>query len=118
MPTPTREQLNDPAFTKAIVDMIHSQPFQIGTPISDLLRRQPRFRKMREVHARRARKLRRRGEYVHFLRWEHGHCIYGWGGPIPDTITFHRMPRKKADPVYVPINYTTIYQLTLSESVP
>jgi hypothetical protein len=52
----------------------------------------PRYRRMREVHAQRARKLRRRGEYVHFLRWHHGHCIYGWGGPTPDTFTFRMHP--------------------------
>lgn len=51
-----------------------------------------RFRVAREVHARRARKLRRRGEDVHFERWEHGHCIYSWGGPTPTTFNFRRMP--------------------------
>jgi hypothetical protein len=113
MPTPTREQLNDPAFTAAIMQMIRSQTFQPHTPMADLLKR-PRFRRMREVHAQRARKLHRRGEYVHFLRWEHGHCIYGWGGPIPDMITINRMPRKKSEPVYTPISYRTMY-LPVSE---
>jgi len=64
--------------------MVKSYPtFQLPKP--------PKFRRMREVHARRAAKLRHRGEYVHFLRWEHGHCIYGWGGPVPDTF-YIRMP--------------------------
>lgn len=109
MPTPTREQLNDPVFTAAIMRAIHSaEPFKFATPIADLLKR-PRFRRMREVHARRAAKLRRRGEYVHFLRWEHGHCVYGWGGPVPDTITLWRMPRKKTEPAYTPINYRLTY---------
>jgi len=115
MPTPTREQLNDPAFTAAIIQMIRSQPFQPWTPIMDLLKR-PKFRRMREVHARRARKLRRRGEYVHFLRWEHGHCIYGWGGPAPDTITFNRMPRKKSEPLYTQIDCRLTWCLSESEN--
>lgn len=58
----------------------------------DIYFKPPKFRRMREVHARRARKLRRRGEYVHFLRWEHGHCIYGWGGPVPNTFTIRIHP--------------------------
>lgn len=53
----------------------------------------PKYRKPREVHAQRARKLRRRGEYVHFLRWEHGHCIYCWGGPVPGTFYMRMPPR-------------------------
>ena len=113
MPAPTREQLNDPAFTAAIIQLIRSQPFQAHTPFADLMKR-PKFRRMREVHAQRARKLRRRGEYVHFLRWEHGHCIYGWSGPMPETFTFFRMPRKKSDPVYTHISYRTMY-LPVSE---
>ena len=69
----------------------------------------PKFRKMREVHARRARKLRKRGETVRFLRWEYGHCIYGWSGPAPDSIAFKQMPRKKSDEpvIQTRINYET-----------
>lgn len=111
MPTPTAQQLSDPVFVKAMMDCINSQSFLLHTPISDLLKR-PKFQKMREVHARRARKLRRRGEYVHFLRWEYGHCIYGWSGPVPQTITLQRMPRKKSDPVYTQIDYRTVYSFT------
>jgi hypothetical protein len=113
MPTPTPRQLRDPAFTKALMDCINSQPLKFYTPIMDLLKR-PNFRRTREVHAARARKLRRRGEYVHFLRWEHGHCIYGWSGPAPQTITLHRMPRKKsAEPVYVQVEYKTSWVLSV-----
>lgn len=91
MPTPTTQQLSDPAFVKAMIDALFDAPPLIS---KDLLRsfKRPKFRRMREVHAARARKLRRRGEYVHFLRWEHGHCIYGWSGPKPDTFTFRMHP--------------------------
>lgn len=109
MPTPTAEQLRDLAFVKAMMDCIRIQPFNFHTSIMDLMRR-PKFRKTREVHAARARKLRRCGEYVHFLRWEHGHCIYGWSGPAPQTFTF-RMPRKKTEPVYTQIEYKTHWVL-------
>lgn len=116
MPTPTAQQLKDPAFVKAMMDCMTSKSFLTHTPITDLLRR-PKFRRMREVHAQRARKLRRRGENVYFLRWEHGHCIYGWGGPVPDTFTFNRMPRKKTEPVYAQIDYRTVYSFPVSEKV-
>jgi hypothetical protein len=90
MATPTSAQLSDPAFTQAIIAAIRNRPLKLETPIMDIMRRlkPPKFRKAREVHAQRARKLRRRGEYVHFVRWEHGHCIYSWGGPPPQSITF------------------------------
>jgi hypothetical protein len=71
---------------------LSAQPIEFGTPFADLMK-QPKFRKAREVHARRARKLRRRGESVWFVRWEHGHCIYAWGGPRPEVFTF-RMRRR------------------------
>jgi hypothetical protein len=109
MPAPTAQQLSDPAFVKAMNEMLDST-FMCHTPILDLLRR-PKFRRTREVHAARARKLRRRGEYVHFLRWEHGHCIYGWSGPAPQTITLFRMPRKKSEPVYTQLEYKTSWVL-------
>jgi hypothetical protein len=63
--------------------------WEIGKP--------PKFRRSREIHAQRARKLRRRGEYVHFVRWSYGHCIYSWGGPIPDTFTVRMNPRIQSD---------------------
>ncbi len=110
MPTPTPAILRDQAFVKAMMDCINSRSFRPYTPITDLLRR-PKFRRTREVHAARARKLRRRGEYVHFLRWEHGHCIYGWSGPVPQTIMLHRMPRKKSEPVYTYCQYRTSWKL-------
>src|SRR6185437_1646532 len=69
MSTPTAEQLRDPDFAKSLLDAICAQPFEPGRTFIDLLRRRPKFRRMREVHGARARKLRRRGEYVHFLRW-------------------------------------------------
>ncbi len=89
-----------------------SQPFRFSTPFMDLMKH-PKFRRTREVHAARARKLRRRGEHVHFLRWEHGHCIYGWSGPAPQTITLNRMPRKKSEPVYSQVSYRTVYTFSL-----
>lgn len=91
---------------------IHDAPFEFQTPIMDLLKR-PKFRKKREVHAARARKLRRRGECVHFLRWEHGHCIYGWSGPAPQAITLFRMPRKKSAPIYARVQYKTSWVLSV-----
>lgn len=111
MPTPTAKQLSDPAFVEAMMECIRSQPFKFETPFTNLMKR-PKFRQTREVHAARARKLRRRGEYVHFLRWEHGHCIYGWSGPVPQSITF-RMPRKKTDPVYTQMEYKTSWVLAV-----
>lgn len=103
MPTPTREQLRDPEFCKHLLAALE-QPVKREPLFAEFFKR-PKFRKMREVHAQRARKLRRRGEYVHFLRWEHGHCIYGWSGKVPDTFVLHRMPRKQAEPVYTHVDY-------------
>jgi hypothetical protein len=93
MPTPTREQLNNPVFVERFLDAIQKQPVGFGPWVTlDVFEPPPRFRKSREVRAQRARKLRRRGEYVHFVRWEHGHCIYSWGGPTPETVTFRMRP--------------------------
>lgn len=91
MVIPTAERLRDRAFVKAL---LASPLMDYGTPIMDIMRRlkPPKFRKAREVHAQRARKLRRRGEYVHFVRWEHGHCVYSWSGPKPDSFTFRMHP--------------------------
>jgi hypothetical protein len=97
--------LRNDAFVKTMMNALLDNAFMCHTPITNLLRR-PKFRKMREVHAARARKLRRRGEHVHFLRWEHGHCIYGWSGPVPETFVINRMPRKKSEPVYTPMKIT------------
>jgi len=108
MSTPTAEQLQDPAFAKRLLEIMLSQPVEPAHTFTDLLKRRPRFRRMREVHAARARKLRRRGEYVHFLRWERGHCVYGWGGPVPETFTF-RMPHpatRRPEPTR--IDYRTV----------
>lgn len=113
MPTPTPQQLSDPAFVEAMLKCIRSQPpFRFETPFRDLMKR-PKFRKSREVHAQRARKLRRRGEYVHFERWEHDHCIYSWSGPPPQTFTLNRMLRKKPELVYSHIEYATSYTISL-----
>lgn len=104
MPTPTIRQLSDPAFVKAMMDCIRNN----HAPITNLiLIKRPKFRKMREVHAARARKLRRRGEDVYFLRWDHGHCIYGWSGKPPETIMINRIPRKASEPVYTQLSYRT-----------
>jgi hypothetical protein len=107
MPLPTQAQLSDPAFVKAMMDCIGSQSIKFETPITDLLKR-PKFGKAREVHARRARKLRRRGEDVWFVRWRHGHCVYAWGGPRSGSIMFR--VRRRADPsvpAYQHITYET-----------
>jgi hypothetical protein len=112
MAIPTQQQLSDPTFAAAMRAMIDSSLMWSYPRFTDLMKR-PKFRKVREVHAARARKLRRRGEYVHFLRWEHGHCIYGWSGPVPQTITLHRMPRKKSAPVYTQIDYKTSWVLAV-----
>lgn len=112
MPTPTAQKLSDPAFVKAMNGLIDNA-FMCSTPIMDILKRaRPKFSKTREVHAARARKLRRRGEYVHFLRWDqHGHCIYGWSGPAPQTFMLNRMPRKQSQALYTQIEYRTVYAL-------
>lgn len=96
MPLPTATQLSDPAFVKAMMDCIGSQPLKFGMPLTERLMKRPKFRKAREVHARRARKLRRRGEDVWFVRWNHGHCVYAWGGPRPEVFTFRLMPKGDA----------------------
>src|SRR5882762_373549 len=111
MPLPTPQQLSDPAFAAAMRAMIDSS-LMWSYPRFTLLRKRPKFRKVRKVHAARARKLRRRGEYVHFLCWDHGHCIYGWSGPAPQTFTF-RMPRKKSAPVYTQLDYKTSWMLSV-----
>ena len=101
MPALTQE--NMPFFMKVFGEMSMSDKLLTTSfeRFSDFLKR-PKFRKMREVHAARARKLRRRGEHVYFLRWEHGHCIYGWSGSPPDTFVINRMPRKQSnDPVTI-----------------
>ncbi len=115
MPTPTAQQLlSDPTFVKAMMNAVIDNAFLCSHPFTDLMKR-PRFRKGREVHAQRARKLRRRGEHVYFVRWERGHCIYEWGGPAPDTFVMNRMPRKKSEPVYTQIEYRTVYTLAGAE---
>lgn len=101
MPIPTTQQWGE-----AMMRAIHGPPLKFHRPLLNSMRR-PKFRKMREVHAARARKLRRRGEYVHFLRWECGHCIYGWSGPVPNTFLINRMPRKRTEPVYTQMSYRT-----------
>lgn len=115
MPTPTPQQLSDPAFVAAMRAMIDNSLMWSYPRFTDLMKR-PKFRNTREVHAARARKLRRRGEYVHFLRWEHGHCIYGWSGPAPQTITLNRMPRKKSQAVYTQLDYKISYVLDTEHS--
>jgi hypothetical protein len=82
--------LANPALRQAMLDAINELP--VGLTLHELLPKPPKFRKAREVHAQRARKLRRRGEYVHFVRWEHGRCIYSWGGPVPEIFTFRFGP--------------------------
>ena len=75
------------AFHESMLDILKNAAF-VRYPIRDKwFSKPPKFRRSREVHAARARKLRRRGEYVHFVRWEHGHCIYSWSGPTPETFT-------------------------------
>src|SRR6185312_11255483 len=118
MGTPTAEQLRDPNFAKSLLDAICAQPFEPGRTFIDLLRRRPKFRRMREIHGARARKLRRRWEYVHFLRWECGHCVYGWGGPVPETFTF-RMPHpatRRPEPTR--IDYRTVLLVRRSDQHP
>ncbi|MDE2098645.1 MAG: hypothetical protein KGL39_15430 [Patescibacteria group bacterium] len=67
------------------------------TRLFDGLRR-PKFRKMREVHCQRARKLRKRGEAVFFLRWQNGHAVYQWGGPTPDVFRWRDCKRRDHPP--------------------
>lgn len=95
MALPTAEVLANGAFRESILKAMHEAPTTALT-LKDLLPKPPKFRRSREVHARRASKLRRRGEYVHFVRWEHGHCIYSWSGPVSQTFTF-RMPQRGVD---------------------
>lgn len=99
--------LTDPTLMAVLAAHVLLHPFEFETPFADLMKG-PKFRRAREVHARRARKLRRRGEDVWFVRWEHGHCIYAWGGPRPDVFTF-RMRRHvdKAAPEYQHFTYQT-----------
>ena len=112
MANPPEFMLADPAFVKMLMEAITGPPVQLS---HNFFAKPPRFKELREIHARRARKLRRRGEYVHFLRWEHGHCIYGWGGPVPETFTLHRMPRKKSEPVYTQICHLTNFVVISSQ---
>jgi len=95
MAIPNASVLANPEFMKQMMDAALDNPVHLT--IGDLLPRPPRFRRNREVHAQRARKLRRRGEYVHFLRWENGHCVYCWGGPTPETFTFRMHPASQSD---------------------
>ena len=80
-----------PGFERDLTKLI-AETFRLE--IHELLPKPPRFRVNREISAKRARKLRKRGEYCHFVRWTvNGKCRYCWGGPTPQTFTF-RMPRK------------------------
>jgi hypothetical protein len=89
--------LNSTLLTPEVMRRILDEPIQVWPSIVDLLPKPPKFRRPREVHAQRARKLRRRGEYLHFVRWQNGHCIYSWGGPTPQTFTFRMHPASQAD---------------------
>jgi hypothetical protein len=120
MAVPTLQLMSNPDF-RSMMDVAQATLLDTGildsraTIFDHIFRcKPPKFRKVREVHARRARQLRKRGEDVWFLRWQHGHCIYGWGGKRPtDIITFRLMPRKQSEPVYTPINYVTNLTLEL-----
>jgi hypothetical protein len=95
MAIPNSRLLGDPKFVQSMIDALKdADPTFLS--VRDLLPRPPKFRKAREVHAQRARKLRKRGEYVHFVRWENGHCVYSWSGKVPDTFTFRMHPATQA----------------------
>jgi len=95
MAIPNSRLLGDPIFVQSLIDGLKEADPTFLT-VRDLLPRPPKFRKPREVHAQRARKLRRRGEYVHFVRWENGHCVYSWSGNVPDIFTFRMHPASQA----------------------
>jgi hypothetical protein len=86
-----------------------------GLTARQLLPKPPRFRKNREVSARRAVKLRKRGEYCHFVRWTvNGKCIYCWGGPTPQIYTQRlgpwQSPRYVTPPVAI-YGFETRYEI-------
>ena len=103
--TPIPTNLPNPELLKLINQMLDNVKIASYPAFRDLLPQPPKFRQSREVHAARARKLRRRGEYVHFVRWEHGHCIYSWSGPTPETFTRRIGPWQS--PKYQPPPMTT-----------
>jgi len=71
-------------FAKTMLD----GPLPIYHPLTDWLPCPPKFRRAREISARRRRVLEKRGEYCHFVRWTvNGKCRYAWGGPTPEIFT-------------------------------
>lgn len=92
MAIPNAALMADPKFVQSMIDSMKSAD-QVFLQLRDVLPRQPKFRKAREISARRKRKLEKRGEYCHFVRWTvNGKCRYTWGGPVPTAFTF-KFPR-------------------------
>jgi hypothetical protein len=100
MSTPTVESLANPTFRDAMNAILENASFVTYPRFRDFLKA-PKFRHSREVSARRAAKLRKRGEYCHFLRWTvNGKCRYAWSGPSPQMFTQRLGPWQS--PRYVP----------------
>lgn len=94
MTIPSASVLASPAFREAIFNALLDNATLTHFPtIRDLLPKPPKFRRAREVSARRAATLRKRGEYCHFVRWTaNGKCRYAWSGPTPKTFTVRLGP--------------------------
>lgn len=95
--------------------LLRSIASSFGLSARQLLPKPPRFRFNREVSARRAAKLRKRGEYCHFLRWTvNGKCRYCWGGPNPQIFTQRlgpwQSPKFRPPPVTI-YGFETRYQI-------
>jgi hypothetical protein len=70
----------DPKFVAMMIEAANIQEDNFPA-FTDLLPKPPKFRQPREISARRKRKLEKRGEYCHFVRWTvNGKCRYSWGG--------------------------------------
>jgi hypothetical protein len=84
----TKIQLSSDEFTVRLAEIM--QEFRsIPSPWGYKIFSPPKFKQNREVSAKRARTLRQRGEYVHFIRRTvNGKARFLWGGPVPNIFVF------------------------------
>ena len=93
MAIPNASLLADPKFFAEMIQSFRTQEEYPLPLLRDLFPKQPKFREPREISARRKRKLEKRGEHCHFVRWTvNGKCRYSWGGPPSPKIYFRFGP--------------------------
>jgi hypothetical protein len=104
MAIPNAALMADPKFVELMMESIRTDRSLFT--VRDLLERPPKFRKAREISARRKRKLEKRGEYCQFVRWTvNGKCRYQWCAPASTAFHFRFGPWQS--PKYQPPPVTT-----------